>query len=56
MAPAGQELVRTIGDLGKPARGEALSQAPETYFGMTPEESAATTTPSSHLSIKLVLL
>ena len=40
VVPAGQELVRTIGDLGRTARGEALSQAPETYFGMTPEESA----------------
>lgn len=40
VVPAGQELVRTIGDLGRTARGEELSQAPETYFGMTPEESA----------------
>lgn len=37
--PAAQEFGRTIGDIGRFARGEELSQAPETYFGMTREES-----------------
>jgi hypothetical protein len=37
--PAAQEFGRTIGDIGRFARGEELSQAPENYFGMTREES-----------------